>query len=290
MSKRFATADAFRQAIETRLRAEADRRELSVNDLRVRFVMERLLARLFAADHPPWLLKGGFAMDLRYRPNARTTRDIDLSVGVVSQGALAARLIAIRDELQAAVDVDPGDYLVFRIGEIRGELPGAPRGGGRFPIETLLSGKVYARFHLDLGFGDPAMGTPELLTGDDFLAFAGVAAARALAVPKPQQFAEKIHAYTHPWTDRINTRVKDLVDIVLFIERGNLAAVDVATALRATFATRNSHPLPTILPPPPEVWSADFPAMSAQAALSTDDLTTAFGIATKYWNAHKLGA
>ena len=245
MSKRFATADAFRQAIEIRLRAEADRRELSVNDLRVRFVMERLLARLFTTDHPPWLLKGGFAMDLRYRPKARTTRDIDLSVGVVSQGALAARLIAIRDELQAAVDVDPGDYLVFRIGEIRGELPGAPRGGGRFPIETLLAGKVYARFHLDLGFGDPAMGTPELLTGDDFLAFAGVAAARALAVPKPQQFAEKIHAYTHPWTDRINTRVKDLVDIVLFIERGNLAAVDVAAALRATFATRSSHPLPT---------------------------------------------
>jgi hypothetical protein len=252
--------------------------------------MERLLARLFAADHPPWLLKGGFAMDLRYRPKARTTRDIDLSVGVVSQGALAARLIAIRDELQAAVDVDPGDYLVFRIGEIRGELPGAPRGGGRFPIEALLSGKVYARFHLDLGFGDPVMGTPELLIGDDFLAFAGVAAARALAVPKPQQFAEKIHAYTHPWTDRINTRVKDLVDIVLFIERGNLVAVNVATALRATFATRNSHPLPTILPPPPDAWSTDFPAMSVQAALSTDDLMMAFGIATNYWNANKLGA
>jgi hypothetical protein len=58
MSKRFATADAFRQAIEVRLRTEADRRELSVNDLRLRFVMERLLARLFAAEHPPWLLKG----------------------------------------------------------------------------------------------------------------------------------------------------------------------------------------------------------------------------------------
>jgi hypothetical protein len=64
----------------------------------------------------------------------------------------------------------------------------------------------------------------------------------------------------------------------------------VATALCATFATRNSHPLPTILPPPPDAWSTDFPAMSVQAALSTDDLTTAFGIATKYWNANKLGA
>jgi hypothetical protein len=30
--------------------------------------------------------------------------------------------------------------------------------------------------------------------------------------------------------------------------------------------------------------------MSVQAALSTDDLMTAFGIATDYWNANKLGA
>ncbi len=104
MSKRFATADAFRQAIEVRLRTEADRRELSVNELRLRFVMERLLARLFAEDHPPWLLKGGFAMDLRYRPKARTTRDIDLSVGVASQGVL---VVAKRQRVRALLPGSP---------------------------------------------------------------------------------------------------------------------------------------------------------------------------------------
>lgn len=290
MANRISTPDAFRQAIEARLRPEADRRAVSVNDLRLRFVMERMLARIFTAANPPWLLKGGFAMDLRYRPMARTTRDIDLSVAYARPGALAPRLTSVRDELQAAVDLDPGDFLVFRIGMAKGALPGGPEGGGRFPVEALLAGRVYARFHLDVGFGDAVIGAPESLVGDDFLAFAGVAPGRALAIPKPQQFAEKIHAYTRPWTDRVNTRVKDLVDIVLFIERGNLDPSDVIAALRATFLTRGTHLLPMTLPPPPGDWAGQFPAMSAQAALRTNDLQSAFRILSSYWHAHRLGA
>jgi hypothetical protein len=40
--------------------------------------IERLLARLVVDKDPPWLLKGGYAMELRFRPKARTTSDIDL--------------------------------------------------------------------------------------------------------------------------------------------------------------------------------------------------------------------
>ena len=36
------------------------------------------LCRLFANAESPWLLKGGYAMELRIR-SARTTRDIDLA-------------------------------------------------------------------------------------------------------------------------------------------------------------------------------------------------------------------
>jgi hypothetical protein len=41
---------------------------------------ERLLARLFAGDDPPWLLKGGYALELRLQDRARSTLDLDLSV------------------------------------------------------------------------------------------------------------------------------------------------------------------------------------------------------------------
>ena len=46
-----------------------------------------------------------------------------------------------------------------------------------------------------------------------------------LAVSPEEQFAEKLHAYTLPRVGRENTRVKDLVDLVLLIERTKLDTI-----------------------------------------------------------------
>ena len=62
-----------------------------------------------------------------------------------------------------------------------------------------LASKVYERFHIDLGFGDAVTGTPETLVGDDLLAFAEIAPAKVLAVPREQQFAEKLLPI--PWNE-----------------------------------------------------------------------------------------
>jgi uncharacterized membrane protein YciS (DUF1049 family) len=50
--------------------------------LRRQVAFDRLLARLFQAGQPlalPWVLKGGYAMELRIKA-ARTTKDIDLTM------------------------------------------------------------------------------------------------------------------------------------------------------------------------------------------------------------------
>jgi hypothetical protein len=286
MSKRFSSPAAFKTSLEARLRTRAAGLAAPFQTLQLKFVMERLVARLFHAPDAPWLLKGGFAMDLRFRPRARTTNDIDLSVAV-SPGRLATDL---RDSLQAAADTDLGDYLVFRIGELKAELTNAPKGGGRFPCEAVLAGKVYAKFHLDVGVGDAVVGAPERLVGDDLLDFAGIAPAVAFAIPKPQQFAEKVHAYTFPWTGRLNTRTKDLVDLVLLIERGPPDPGDLRAAVAATFAARGTHPVPETLAPPPAAWRADFPGMAAEAGLSTGDYLTAFAALDRFWADHALGS
>jgi hypothetical protein len=57
--------------------------------------MERLLARLFEDERGPWLLKGDYAFELRYRPNARTTRDLDLSVLGAREESAKAKLEAV---------------------------------------------------------------------------------------------------------------------------------------------------------------------------------------------------
>ena len=78
MSKVYANAEAFRNALEDRLRTVAQERGVQIQGLRLKVAIERLLARLFVEKDPPWLLKGGYAMELRFRPKARTMSDIDL--------------------------------------------------------------------------------------------------------------------------------------------------------------------------------------------------------------------
>lgn len=269
--------------MEARIRTVAAQRNIPINTLRLKLVIERLLARLFARAHPPWVLKGGYAMELRYRPRARTTRDIDLTCAAEGDVDLQIRLRLVRDQLQAAAEIDLGDYLTFRIEEAQAELAGAPLGGARFPCEAFLAGKTYGRFHIDLGFGDDTGVAPEVLAGDDLLGFAGIQPARVLAISKPQQFAEKIHAYTRPWDDRVNMRTKDLVDLVLLIETASVEPMDVGAAARTTFARRNTHPIPVELSDPPAIWAEEFAALAAEAQLQATQLGAAIKVLRGFW-------
>ncbi len=282
MGKIFQTAAAFRVSLETRLKKTAAEQGIPFQYLRLKVAIERLLARLFAIKDPPWLLKGGYAMELRYRPRARTTKDIDLSART-GPDDLATRMEQIRDQLQAAAEREQGDYFQFQIATASSELQGAPDGGGRFPVTALLAGKEFVKFHLDLGFGDVFSIDPEELTGEDYLGFAGVEAAKILAIPKAQQFAEKLHAYTLPWTDRPNTRTKDLVDLSLFVTLDRPDEHELRSAVKATFEQRKTHEVPNTLPPPPSEWSKPFSAMAKEAQLPEVDMQPNFQAVSDFW-------
>jgi hypothetical protein len=288
MAKQFGSATAFKASLEAHLRKRSQEQGLPLSTLQLKFAIERLLGRLFWQGSPPWLLKGGFAMDLRFRPRARTTKDIDLSVPLVADAAGPVSA-AMRDQLQTVADADLEDNLSFRIGNPKKELTNAPKGGGRYPCEAKLVGKTYVKFHIDVGVGDAVVGKPERLIGDDVLEFAGIKPVSVLAIPLSQQFAEKIHAYTFPWSGRLNTRTKDLVDLVLLLERSRMEAVGIQDALVATFSTRATHPLPETLTPPPNSWKEDFVGMATEANLSTTDYLEAFRLLERYWIDNELG-
>ena len=63
--------------------------------LRSEVAFDRLLARLFARDDAPWVLKGGYALELRMK-EARATRDIDLAL----RHTLGANLTSSRNPLK----------------------------------------------------------------------------------------------------------------------------------------------------------------------------------------------
>lgn len=292
----YQTPQAFRVALETRLRQTAQERGVDLQRLQRQVAFERLMARLFADDNPPWLLKGGYSLELRLPGRARSTVDLDLSIpdpARIPQAIVAAGPDDIRssvlDHVQKMAESALGDGFQFLIHQPRTELTGAPGGGFRCQVEARLASRVFARFHLDIALGDAVAGPFDWVKGGDLLAFAGILPAWIAVYPLAQQFAEKVYAYTFPWQDRENTRVKDLVDLVLLIDSGLLPLNDLRSAVEITYAVRNTHPAPTSLPLPPPSWSWAYDALAKDLGLSARALTEAYDTLQSFWQACKLG-
>ena len=60
----YATAGAFRRALEERLKRASLTDQIDPNRLRRQVSFDRLLARLFREESAPWVLKGGYALEL----------------------------------------------------------------------------------------------------------------------------------------------------------------------------------------------------------------------------------
>lgn len=260
MTPHYATATAFRQALEGRLMNIARAEGVDIQRLRRQVAFDRLLCRLFHSSTSPWLLKGGYAMELRI-VGARTTRDVDLGLraSIGGRGKLNDRILAA---LQEAAAIDLGDFFAYAIGSPMQDLGGAPYGGARYPVETRVDGRTFARFHVDVGAGDVVLEPADVVHGRDWLGFAGIPARAFAAISREQQFAEKVHAYTQPRDGAPNSRVRDMVDLYLLVRLG----LDTATtrdALTATFQRRAVQSLEAELPPPPRDWTSPFAAVAA---------------------------
>jgi predicted nucleotidyltransferase component of viral defense system len=253
--------------LQNRARAEG----IDLQRLRRQVAFDRLLARMFSkgptADYP-WVLKGGYAMELRIHA-ARTTKDIDFTFhdGTKLPKDPDARREEIRGMLQEAAAKGMDDFFEFLVGEPREGLDGAPGGGSRYPVVARIDGREFARFHVDVGIGDEVMEPLDVVTGEDWLGFGGIAPPSLPIISAEQQFAEKLHAYTLPRGERTNTRTKDLVDMVLFVQRKSLDKTRMATAIRATFLKRGTHELPKEIDPPPKEWEPAFDELAVECNL-----------------------
>ena len=113
-----------------------------------------------------------------------------------------------------------------------------------------------------------------MVEGRDWLGFGGIAPPSLPVISREQQFAEKLHAYSLPRLDRVNTRTKDLIYMVLLIRQGNLDHSRLGSAIEVTFAKRATHGVPHKLENPPLEWEAVFAALARECEL---ELTLAEG-------------
>src|SRR6476619_658561 len=97
--ERGTTPSGFRDRLLARLRNTSRQQNVSAQRLQQRVAFERLLARL---SHAHWLLKGGFALELRYAWTHRPTKDIDLRTDLPLDEALNT----LREEIARRADGD----------------------------------------------------------------------------------------------------------------------------------------------------------------------------------------
>lgn len=257
---RYDSSRAFARALSDRLKRQATEEGVNLDRLRKRVAFERFLARLFKHSPSRWVLKGGYALELRLGGRARATRDIDLDLPPPPVEDLL-------DELQEATELDLGDYFVFVVGRPKA-IRGGPPGSIRFSVEARLDGRPFTGFVLDVGQGDTPLGEPEWREGSADLEFAGIPTTKMAVYPLADHFAEKLHAYTRPREKK--TRVKDLLDLSLILEA--LAdelppGAKMRRTIEATFDRYGTHDLPDPMPEPPESWKGPFEAAAEELGL-----------------------
>lgn len=238
---RYSSARSFRQALEDRLRSDYPRHRIP--RLRKMIAFERFMTRL----DDRWILKGGYALQLR-TDKARTTQDIDLLAQQISHAQIAEVLL---EDIHQNV----GDYFEFFVERTDQDIN---LGSAiRFRVTARLAGRVFERFHIDVGHGDPIVEPVEYLTPPAYLAFAAILTTPIPCYPVTQHIAEKLHALVRPRPVE-TSRVKDMVDILLFAcIAEDLQAERLYAAIQAVFEARDDR-IPTHLNQTPLSWKPKF--------------------------------
>ena len=255
---RYATAAAFRQALEDRLKTEAATTGLGLARLRKRVAFELFLRRLVAVTPDRWVLKGALALDFRFHATSRPTRDMDLGRADDEEAAV--------EDFAAAQELTLDDFFTFAARRTEDLDDAGDFRAIRFHVTAQLAGRVFDQFVVDVGFVDSIPSTPDTIETSDLLTFAGIERIRIPALPLAQHIAEKVHAYTRRYgqSGRESTRPKDLVDILLIAGTERLDAASLREALEVTFRQREQQPLPASLPQPPESWREPYRRLASE--------------------------
>lgn len=276
----YGTPKALRMALERRLQNEADESGLALDRLHRRVVFQRIVTRLQRSDPGRWVLKGGMALEVRLGDDARLTKDIDLGLRDDVSGAAD-----LRDRLieSLAQDAD-GDGFSFAVAPARRM---APDGGGhltwRVSVTAELAGRQFGAVKLDVSPRAHELEATEVVALPNALAFAGLDAVEIEIVDVHRHAAEKLHAMSRAYGDRENSRVRDLVDLMLLCDHELLQTAALVEAVKAVWAEREGTPPPPRLPELPSGWPIAYERLAAEHDVDPPTFTEAAALAAALW-------
>lgn len=278
----YETAQALRMALEQRLLARSKDTEVSLDRLRRRVLFERIVSRLQAAEPGLWVLKGGMALEVRLRDGARLTKDIDLGLrGVVTNAE------ELRERLVEALEVDvDGDKFTLTTGSVKQLMEDdGGRVTWRVKVAAKLAGRPFGSVQVDVSPRAHELIATDLVRLPNSLDFAGIVAPFIEIIDVSRHAAEKFHGMLRGLGDRENTRVRDLVDLVILSEHDLLEPSALAAAVQLVWGERDGVGPPALFSPLPTSWPDRYEQLAAEHELSTTSFSAAVATMATLWAA-----
>jgi hypothetical protein len=276
----YETPHARRTALEARLLNQARRSDVSLDRLRRRVIFERVMSRLQAAEPGDWVLKGGMALEVRLGDSARLTKDLDLGLRAADSAAEP-----LRERLIEALGADPyGDCFALEVAVPKRLIEdGAGHETWRVRLVAALADKQFGGIQLDISPRVHELHDTETVQLPNSLAFADVLAPEIEIIDLPRHAAEKFHAMTKDFGERENSRVRDLVDLVILREHDLLNPKRTAIAVRNVWSERERAGPPVELPPLSEGWRERYRTQATELGLRAHSLPDAVDVVRSLW-------
>lgn len=122
-----------------------------------------------------------------------------------------------------------------------------------------------------------------MLTLPNSLDFAGLPSPVIEVVDVHRHAAEKLHTLCRDFGDRENSRVRDLVDLVILVEHGQIDPAKAAVAVRRVWSERETVAPPSAFPSLPESWPGRYEQLAANHALHAVSFEAAAALAVRLW-------
>lgn len=222
-----------RNALATRVRAQAD--TAGIADQRMRLwvgaaaLLQVLAAAVIDGVLPAFYVKGGFALELRFRQHARASQDIDLVVPI--------DMASVVDAFRSALAGRKWDNFAFRVKDAVREREHVMQ----VSVQSEYLGGPWCSLIIELGKGE--VEDSEMVDAFPLQPFGLRDPDRVPCLNRFAQIAQKLHAASDP--SPRNMRYRDLVDIYLLDSMLEHDDAKLRANIEETFTRRAQHPWPS---------------------------------------------
>lgn len=219
-------------SIKAKLTNQAREKGEELQNLLMRFAVERFLYRLSISEHKEaFLLKGAALFAFWFDEPHRPTKDLDLL------GSGAGDIPTLEKTVREICRIDGEDGLQFLADSVKGEKirEEAFYGGVRVTLTAMLE-RARIPVQVDVGFGDAV--TPQAVKEILPTILDLLPAPRVKVYPKETVVAEKFEAMVK--FGIANSRMKDFWDINYLIREFDFDGALLQKAIRATFPSRQT--------------------------------------------------